>query len=161
MERAFVSSSTYGITLSVSCHRSPNYSPPPLGCITFSASVKYCLGTHHPTIHLGPGLEGCAIPAVCSSANRKENPSPGFYNVQLACRKGPAGQHLWEVYCSALPPAGLGTFALPMDDSEPSASIRLLVGCHPAGDQLEQARRGSQAQLEEQGKVSSFCREVM
>lgn len=49
--------------------------------------MKYCLGIYRLTIHLRSGLEDCAISVVCSSANRKKNPSLIFYNVQLACRK--------------------------------------------------------------------------
>lgn len=110
--------------------------------------MKYCLGIHHLTIHLGSGLEDCAISAVCSSANRKKNPSLGFYNVQLACRKRiDSAASLGHLLLSALSPARPGPLALLADSSEPLAFVGPLVAHHPAGGQLEQGWRSLQALL--------------
>lgn len=129
-----------------------------MGCITFSASVKYCLGIHHLTIHLGSGLEDCAISAVCSSANRKKNLSLSFYNVQLACRKRiDSAASLGHLLLSALSPARPGPLVLLAGSSEPlvfGASGGLSSCCRSAWKSLR-------AQLGEEEKSSSSSRETM
>lgn len=129
-----------------------------MGCITFSASVKYCLGIHRLTIHLGSGLADCAISVVCSSANRKKNLSLSFYNVQLACRKrSDSAASLGHLLLSAPSPARPEPLVLLADSSEPlvfEASGGLSSCCRSAW-------RSLQALLGEEGKPSSSSRETM
>lgn len=121
----------------------------------FSASVKCCPGAYAPMVHLGSGLQDCAIPAGCSSANRTKDLSLRFCNVQLArgTQSGSAASLPRLLLCTL--PAWPGPLALLAEASEPPASQGTSVSWRSTAKGLENSPGSGGFFLFQRGTVNA------